>query len=299
MLKMGWLRTLLSALMLAPAIFAQTGARPNLKGEVMILVYHNFGTADGRWARSYDSFDHDLERLDAAGYRPVTLHQLVTGDYVLPAGTTPVVLTFDDGSANQVKFTPDGQLSNDSAVGRWVAFAKTHPEFPVHGVFFINPGTDIFGQKAYQQAKLELLVKLGSEIGNHTMTHPYLNKLAVPAIEREIGEGQYRLEQRLPGTAITSFALPFGIAPKPPELAWTGEWQGTVGGHSVDEHWNYEAVVLVGANPAPSPYSAQFQPHHLPRVQVFTPEFDRWMTFFETHPGLRFRSDGEKHLRAQ
>src|SRR6185312_12748880 len=43
---------------------------PNLRGQVMILVYHNFGK-DARWGRSFDSFDRDLARLDAAGYRPV------------------------------------------------------------------------------------------------------------------------------------------------------------------------------------------------------------------------------------
>ncbi|MGH9418059.1 MAG: hypothetical protein ACRD01_15670, partial [Terriglobales bacterium] len=100
----GLLLSLLSA-----AAMAAAPLRPNLRGEVMILVYHNFGK-DARWSRSVASFDRDLARLDAAGYRPVTLRQYVSGDFALPAGATPVVLTFDDSSKFQVRFTPDGAL---------------------------------------------------------------------------------------------------------------------------------------------------------------------------------------------
>ncbi|MGH9393664.1 MAG: hypothetical protein ACRD1E_05795, partial [Terriglobales bacterium] len=124
---------LLAALSLtAWAAAAAPAPAPNLRGEVMILVYHNFG-ADARWGRSFASFDSDLARLDAAGFRPVTLRQYVTGEFTLPAGTTPVVLTFDDSSKYQMRYTADGELDPDCAVAHWVAFAKTHPEFPVHG----------------------------------------------------------------------------------------------------------------------------------------------------------------------
>ncbi|MGH9519415.1 MAG: hypothetical protein ACRD2D_07180, partial [Terriglobales bacterium] len=92
---------------------------PNLRGEVMILVYHNFGK-DARWGRSFPSFDSDLARLDAAGYRPITLREYVTGDFTLPRGTTPVVLTFDDGSKFQVRYTPEGQLDPDCALAHWI-----------------------------------------------------------------------------------------------------------------------------------------------------------------------------------
>ncbi|MGH9480578.1 MAG: polysaccharide deacetylase family protein, partial [Terriglobales bacterium] len=221
-------------------------ATPNLRGRVMILVYHRFGV-DGRWNRSLASFDRDLERLDAAGFRPITLRQYITADFVLPAGASPVVLTFDDGSANQLRFTADGQLDPECAVAHWQAFAQTHPEFPVHGTFFVNPGTDVFGQRAFIQQKLDLLLKLGSEIGNHTYDHPYFNKISPEATAREIGMGQYLLERWLPGYPVTSFALPYGIASRPDSLAAHASWTGTPnGGHApVTVSWHYDAVVLV------------------------------------------------------
>jgi len=270
---------------------------PNLRGQVMILVYHNFGK-DARWGRSFDSFDRDLARLDAAGYRPVTLRQYITGDFILAAGTTPVVLTFDDGSAFQVKFTPDGQVAPDCALGRWMAFAKTHPEFPVHGTFFVNPGTGVFGQRAFVKQKLDLLVQLGSEIGNHTYSHPKFSEISPEATAREIGEGQYYIEKWLPHYPLTSLALPYGIRSRPDLLASRGEWTGTIGKQQVTERWHYAAVVLVGSGPAPSPLVGGEDGAHLPRIQVFTPEFDKWMSYFEQHPGRRFVSDGQRHAAA-
>ncbi|HEY8055612.1 MAG TPA: polysaccharide deacetylase family protein [Terriglobales bacterium] len=270
--------------------------RANLRGEVMILVYHNFGP-EARWSRSLANFDSDLSRLESAGYRPVTLRQYVTADFQLPAGTTPVVLTFDDGSRNQMKFAADGQLDPDCAVAHWVAFAKAHPDFPVHGTFFVNPGTDVFGQRAFIKSKLEMLVKLGSEIGNHTYDHPHLNALPPAEIEREIGLGQYDIDRFLPGYDVTSFALPFGQAPHDDALAVASSWTGAPGHNAapVTVRWHYGAVVLVGSGPAPSPLVEGLKTAHLPRIQVFTPEFDKWMTYFERNSARRFISDGEHH----
>ncbi|MGH9471881.1 MAG: polysaccharide deacetylase family protein [Terriglobales bacterium] len=287
----GLLLSLLSA-----AAMAAAPLRPNLRGEVMILVYHNFGK-DARWSRSVASFDRDLARLDAAGYRPVTLRQYVSGDFALPAGATPVVLTFDDSSKFQVRFTPDGALDPDCALAHWVAFARTHPEFPVHGTFFINPGTDVFGQRVFIQKKLNLLLQLGSEIGNHTYDHPYLNKLSAAAVQREIGLGQYDIDRWLPGYAVTSFALPYGIAPRPDALAVSDVWTGPPAPHRapVTVRWHYSAVVLVGSGPAASPLVAGLDGAHLPRIQVFHPEFTHWLDYFARHPERRFVSDGQRH----
>ncbi|MGH9466168.1 MAG: polysaccharide deacetylase family protein [Terriglobales bacterium] len=289
--------SLLFAATLAAASPGPTLLRANLRGEVMILVYHNFGTHDARWTRSFSSFDQDLARLDAAGYRPITLRQYVSGDFVLPAGTTPVVLTFDDGSKYQMRFTPDSQLAPDSAVARLVAFARTHPEFPVHGTFFVNSGTDVFGQRAFIRQKLRMLVALGSEIGNHTWDHTNLAKLTPAGVEREVGMGQYEIDRWLPGYHVTSFSLPFGVAPHNDQLAVAASWTGALAPHAapVTVRWDYTAVVLVGSGPAPSPLVAGLPAAHLPRIQAFTPEFNRWMAYFQRHPGRRFASDGRPH----
>ncbi|TAN23518.1 MAG: hypothetical protein EPN33_05065 [Acidobacteria bacterium] len=281
-------RFVLVLMLLGMAAAAATPQRkPNLRGEVMILVYHNFGPQDARWTRSFSSFTQDLGRLDAAGYRPITLRQYVSGDFQLPEGTTPVVLTFDDGSKYQMRYTASGELDPESAVGQWVAFARAHPEFPVHGTFFVNAGTDVFGQRAFIQKKLQKLVALGSEIGNHTWDHANLAKLTPPAIEREVGLDQMQIDRWLPGYRMTSLALPFGVAPHDDQLVVQAAWKA--------ERWDYSAVVLVGSGPAASPLIAGLRTAHLPRIQVFTPEFNKWMGYFTRYPSRRFVSDGHRH----
>jgi hypothetical protein len=283
---------------ISPALAATAPAdrKPNLRGEVMILVYHNFGDKDLRWTRSLTSFDRDLARLESEGYRPITLAQFVAGDFIVPAGTTPVVLTFDDGSANQMIFTGDGRLAPGCAVAHWTAFAQAHPDFPMRGVFFVNPGTTPFKQPKFVRAKLRMIVELGGEIGNHTYTHANLRRQEDIAA-REIALGQAGIERLLPDYTVHSFALPFGIYPPDQSLAWQGQWHNPAPGRGAPSviAWHYDAVVKVGANPAASPLVAGFDPHHLPRVQVFDPEFDRWMSYFEKHPERRFISDGRKH----
>jgi hypothetical protein len=167
----------------------------------------------------------------------------------------------------------------------------------VHGTFFINPGDDVFGQRDVIQAKLRMLVQMGSEVGNHTLTHPNLSKLSDAAIEREIGMGQYDIDRWLPGYQVVSLALPYGIFPKPPALAAAGAWTGMPLSQrgDVTVRWHYPAVVKVGAGPAPSPLVAGLDGDKLPRIQVFTPEFDKWMAYFAAHPARRFVSDGERH----
>lgn len=276
---------------------AASPLRANLRGEVMILVYHRFGASDSRWTRGWSSFDHDLARLAEANYRPVTLWEYVSGRFVLPAGTTPVVITFDDSSNNQVKFTPDGRLAPDCALAHWLAFSRTHPEFPMRGVFFINPGLGghaAFDQPRFAVQKLRLIVKLGGEIGNHTLTHANLRRQAAIAA-REIALGQYYLRQDLPDYQVHSFALPFGIYPVPSLLAWQGAWRNPRPGPPAEVNWHYADVVKVGAGPAASSLVAGFDPFHLPRVQAFDPEIDRWMEYFQRHPDRRFVSDGQAH----
>jgi peptidoglycan/xylan/chitin deacetylase (PgdA/CDA1 family) len=274
--------------------------RPNLRGRIMILEYHRFGPKDHRWVRAYSSFDHDLQTLEAQGYRPITLRAYTSGHFATPRGTTPVVITFDDGSNNQVKFTPQGKLAPDCAMAHWLAFSRRHPDFPFRGVFFVNPGPggdSAFAQPRWSTAKLRMIVRLGGEIGNHTLTHANLGRVPRSAVEREIALGQYFIARALPGYQIVSFALPYGVYPKPRSLAWRGDWATSGFGRRLPAQirWHYRAVVKVGASPAPSPYVAGFRPHFLPRIQVFDPNIGRWLRYFQLHPGRRFVSDGEEH----
>ena len=267
--------------------------RPNLKGEVMVLEFHHMGGHNARWRRSFPSFDRDLQRLWARGYRPVTLRQLTSGNFQLPAGTTPVVLSFDDSLLHQIKFTPAGRLAPDCALAHWIAFSHRHPGFAVRPVFFVNSAYHLaFRQPRFVAAKLRLVIQLGGEIGNHTWLHSNLGRNRKAA--EDIGRGQQALEHWLPaGYHMVSFALPYGIFPHPHSLAWRGQWRGA---HGRLIRWHYRNVVLVGNGPAPSPYSRRFQAHRIPRIQDYDHVLSHWLSYFHQHPERRFRSDGRRHL---
>lgn len=52
-------------------------------------------------------------------------------------------------------------------------------------------------------------------------------------------------------------------------------------------------VLLVGAEPAPSPFSKHFNPRAIPRIRGSQEELDKWLGEFDKYPGRRFASDGQ------
>ena len=86
-----------------PAVRPAPPADANELGQVPILEYHLIGTPEGPWRRSPDNFRRDLEMLHDLGYYPVRLLDYVAGRMDVPAGRSPVVLTFDDSSEGQFR----------------------------------------------------------------------------------------------------------------------------------------------------------------------------------------------------
>ena len=131
----------------------------NELGQVMVLMYHQIGEEEAEWVRTPENFRKDLETLYAAGYRLIALNDLLDGNITVPAGTTPVVLTFDDGTIGHFRYIEqDGQtvIDPDCAVGILEQFAAEHPDFGQAATFFIMYEASIFGQPEYVQAEAEL-----------------------------------------------------------------------------------------------------------------------------------------------
>src|SRR6185437_1388584 len=181
-------------LLLATAARAQSPApsrSPNPLGRVPILEYHLIAASDSRWGRSREGFRRDLELLYARGYRPVTVAELVDGAIDLPAGTSPVVITFDDASPGQFSYVErDGKLATDpeSGLGIWLAFGSSHPDWRPRATFCLLPAASaghaffgdrgIDGQKtAWRFPKLRFLAEQGFELCAHTLWHANLSTL--------------------------------------------------------------------------------------------------------------------------
>jgi len=259
----------------------------NEAGKIMILMYHVIGAPkEGDWVQTADNFRRDLRQLWEEGYSLLSLKDLVENNIATPAGRTPVVLTFDDGTAGHFRYLEqNGEkiIDPDCAVGILLDFAKEHPEFGHTATFFINDRP--FGQKEYWEEKLRHLVELGFDLGNHTLTHPYLNKLSNEQVQKEMAGLAKMVEERVPGYKVSTLALPFGISPQEASLALAGSYDGY--------SYEHQAVLRVGANPTVGPAVQGFEPARLPRVQASTVELSKWLEYFRKRPQERYISDGD------
>ena len=258
----------------------------------MILEYHLIEEPEGRWARTPSNFRRDLERLWSGGYRLVGLTDYLTGRIALPAGTTPVILTFDDSSPGQFRFIERNgrvDVDPDSAVGILEAFARQHPEFGLKATFYVLPGAKqphkLFGQPEHEQAKLEYLVRHGFEVGNHTLWHANLAKYSEATVRLQIARAQEWIDRLIPGYRLRTLALPMGAYPRELEWAINGSANGTSYAH--------EGILKVSGGAAPSPFDRKFDPYHLPRIQALESEIQNWLSYFERNPGERYVSDGD------
>jgi peptidoglycan/xylan/chitin deacetylase (PgdA/CDA1 family) len=265
---------------------------PNELGRVMILEYHKIDYPEERWTRTPENFRRDLQRLHAGGYRLAALNDLLDGRIRVPAGTTPVVLTFDDSSPGQFRYLgANGALRIDpkSAVGILEAFAKEHPDFGLAATFFVLPGASrpnrLFDQPEHEGRKLQYLAARGFEIGNHTLWHANLGKYDERTVRTQLAEAQQWVQRHVPDYRMRTLALPHGVYPKDVSWALSGSAKGV--------SYRHDAILMVAGGVAPSPFARAFDPVRLPRIQAVQRDLDYWLTFFERNPNERFVSDGD------
>ena len=275
----------------------RTAPPPNELGKVMILEYHLIEEKESRWGRSVQGFRSDLEQLYQKGYRTISLGEYIDGTVAIPAGTKPVILTFDDSSPGQFRYVVrDGEkkIDPDCAVGMLLNFGASRPGFGHAAMFFVLPEAKqphkLFGQPEFEAEKLRELVKLGFEIGNHTLWHANLGKYDATIVQKQLAQSVEAIHKRVPGYAIRSLALPFGVYPKSLDWAVAGTFNGT--------SYHHEAILKVAGGPAPSPFSISRDLLHLSRIQVPGSDLSYWLRYFETHPSEAFVSDGKPDVVA-
>ncbi len=273
-----------------PVAFLQEIAANEL-GQVMVLQYHLIEEPEDRWSRTPAQFRADIERLIAEGYYPINLIDLASGQIDVPAGKTPVVLTFDDSSSGQFRLLPDGQVDPACAVGILLDLAERFPDrWRLRATFFVLLDVDVpdrvlFGQPEWAEEKLRRLVAWGMEIGSHTISHFDLGAGQPDQVRWQLAVSENTLEALVPGYEVQSLSVPFGSYPADLDLLRSGEWEG--------QQYDYAAIVKVGAEPAPSPFSSLFDPYYIPRIQGIPSELDLWFGYFQQHPERRFVSDGD------
>jgi peptidoglycan/xylan/chitin deacetylase (PgdA/CDA1 family) len=278
---------------------AEQAGSPNELGVVPIIMYHVIGENEAEWVRTPENFRKDLERFYRLGYSLVPLQSYLSGSIDLPAGTSPLAITFDDATAGQFRFITKRYVENNgarepfehkvpdpkSAVGILIDFSREHPGFGCAATFFVDyPAPfEVSGEVA---GKLNFLLEHGMEIGNHTHNHRDLSNASPDVIRTELGKLSREI-YRITGSKPMSLALPYGGYPKD-KIAkgylMAGEYEGTF--------YENHGVLLVGAEPALSPYHRALNLAAIPRIRGSEEELSKWLIYLDSS-GTRYVSDGK------
>lgn len=267
--------------------------KPDESGEIMVLMYHGIGSEESDWVRTSDNFRKDLQTLYDEGFRPISLGDFISGNITTEAGYTPFVLTFDDGRIDNYRILEDGSIDPNCALGILIEFNEAHPDFSLEATFFLT-GDNIFGQSKYVEQKLNHIIELGMDLGNHTLTHPNFSKITdASTIQKEMGQMIQRIESYLHSEySVNTLALTYGSKPKNEALMETmvkGSYEGIA--------YEHLTLLRVGSNPSLSPFDLQFNPLSVPRIRASEMNTDGvglydYLARYENYPEKRFISDG-------
>ncbi|MCG3207866.1 MAG: hypothetical protein FOGNACKC_01466 [Anaerolineae bacterium] len=275
----------------APATSVPYFSAANEMGKVMVLEYHRIAYPEMRYQRSPDNFRQDIQRLVDNNYYPVNFAELVSGLKNVPPGKKPIVLTFDDSDISQFLVLDNRTVDADSALGILLNFHEKHlDDWPMRGTFFVlgddtNNYTKIFGQPEWAKQKLQVLVDLGMEVGSHTVNHVDLSQVSAERIEWELAVSQYVIEQSVPGYQVQSLSVPYGGFPWTYDFFKAGSWG--------DYSYTYTGNAAAWGGPSLSPHDTNFDPYHVPRIEVSDIWMDHWLTYFEQNPNEYYISDGD------
>ena len=288
----------------------RTDLPPNELGRFPVVEYHLIGAEEARWTRTPENFRKDLELLYSRGYRPVSLRDIAAKTIDLPAGTSPVVFTFDDASPGQFAYIEEnGELRIDprSAVAIWLDFARTHPGWENKAVFCMLSGAEagrsffgnkgIEGQKTeWRHRKVQFLAEQGFELCNHTLWHATLSRYDDDVVQEQIARLQLAVDSAVPGYRIRSFALPLGEWPKNREMARRGSWTDPKTGKTTT--YEHDIVLLVAGGPTRSPHDPEYDGMRVMRVQVWGNELEKTLDRLDNER-TRYVSDGDPNTVAR
>lgn len=258
--------------------------------KVPILMYHRFIPQGGEYATAYkihlSDFDGHLSTLYDAGFSLISLSDWVQGSIHVPEGRRPLIITIDDlFYADQLSLDEQGQPASYSGVGRLWQFSQEHHDFNFHVGLFFNLGDKSYTNRYangsfyvegdWRKDRAEAIV-WGVENGaipmNHFYNHPFLNKLSPTEIQWELEENDRALREALTlaGKQAIAEALPNILAL--PYVVWPATQAGKqvlfdyVSPEGAPVTAILEADDAYHAKLFPSPYSTEYDPWHVPRI---------------------------------
>ena len=279
----------------------------NELGKVPIMMYHGIkniknidtdyigGNVDrDGYTRTTEAFRNDLDTYYKEGYRMIKLSDYIDGKIDVEYGRSPIILTFDDGNANNIRVTGidnDGNIIIDpnSAVGILEEYKKRYPDYNVTAIFFVTNG--LFNQPEYNEKILEWLVDNGYEVGNHTKGHNNFSKIDSIETQEVVGYMYNKLESIIGDKYSKIVALPFGS----PYNKNHENYQYIINGSYNEKKYETKAALRVGWEPEVSPFNKNFDRTFLKRCRAYDNngvDFDIEMTLRILNKN-RYVSDGD------
>ncbi len=209
---------------------------------VVVLIYHRVGRASTLDVDLAVSEFADQMAYLAASNRVVTLDTALDrlGEASDEAGPNPVVITFDDGTADFAELAYPVLAGHGLPATLYIA-----TDFVDSGRAFPNDGTPI-SWTALADIHHEGLVTIGS----HTHTHALLDRLEPSGIAAELDRADDLIETHL-GHRPSHFAYPKAVAGSTPADAAV--------------RTRYRSAALAGSRP--NPYRTT-DPHRLARTPI-------------------------------
>lgn len=249
---------------------------PNESGEIPIVMFHSLIEAyeentEKEYTTTFAEFEALLQTLYDLGFRLISMSDYIECNISVPAGTMPMVFTFDDGTAGQFNLIEENgelKVNPKSAAGILMAFNEKHPDFGQHAMFYVNmdKGDKTFEGAGTLKERFEILLAQGFELGNHTWGHV---KYSEPVnnfsdkIQESLGKNQEKAYEIIPDLEFYSLALPYGHVPVNDDLKVFLE----KGSYNGVEYEN-KSIMAVGANPAPASISKNYNNGYVARIRA-------------------------------
>jgi peptidoglycan/xylan/chitin deacetylase (PgdA/CDA1 family) len=252
-----------------------------------ILLYHHFvpdTTPESTSTKTrLADFKDQLQKLYDAGFSLVSLQSWLDGNFIVPEGRKPLVLTLDDGwFADQIYINEDGTPNPLSGMGVLWQFSQDHPDFGFTAAIFTNMGDKFYADQqvgdrfilgagdAWKNKfgnTIAWAIEHGIEPYNHTYTHVQLNLCTNSDIIYQLKQNDYVTRTFLERVGRSDLiphlgniiALPFG------------QWPSTGSGIKILQNYkDPEGLQTEAIMEAYNLYEAKFTP------SVFSPDFSRF-----------------------
>jgi peptidoglycan/xylan/chitin deacetylase (PgdA/CDA1 family) len=269
--------------------------KANEIGRIPILMYHSVdenGKYDKRGLNIPGTvFRKHLDMMVKAGWYPMNARDIYFPEKLqaVPAGMTPVVLTFDDARGSQFKMKPDGSIAPSCVVGILESYHKKYGEkWPRAGTFFALPKSSYnptpFWQAGLEAKKCQWLVTNGYELSNHSFAHKNMAPMNAAQVREAVWGCVRDIRKLAPNATMDTFCVPYGSYPKD---------KSTWGILLNDPQGQYKNLVAFKAwgDESFAPGDKRFNPKEVDRIGVDPGYFEQVFARLEK-AGKLYVSDG-------